>query len=73
MPSASSSSARSVGDGAEVVILVSEAVAQDLRGRFRLIPVGELVARGRDETIRAFRLLGPVEAGQAAVEMASGA
>jgi class 3 adenylate cyclase len=52
---------KEIGGSGEVVILVSDAVALNLGDRSALAPVGELAARGRAETIRAFSLLGTID------------
>ncbi len=53
---------KAIGSSEEVVILLSDAVARDLAGRFALAPVGELEVRGRNEPVQAFSLLGTIEA-----------
>ncbi len=43
-------------DGSKVIILLSEQVAERVKGRFKLTPAGEFSVKGRKKTVKVFRL-----------------
>ncbi len=45
-------------DGSKVIILLSEQVADTVKGTFKLVPAGEFSVKGRRKSVKVFRLNG---------------